>query len=121
MAQSEIGLHFKRCPMCGESWPSREAFLSDRGVDVVGYQVNFRELEAGYFLFNHRCGDTMAIPVIAFRDLYDGPVFIERSTGTVECPGHCLREDDLDSCPARCECSFVRETLQIVKNWPKPN
>jgi hypothetical protein len=117
--QSEISLQFKRCPMCGTSWASRDVFLADPDVGIVGYQVNFRDLEAGYFLFNHRCGDTMAIPVLAFRDLHHGPVFIERATGTVECPGHCLREDDLEPCPTHCECSFVRDTLQVVKNWAK--
>jgi hypothetical protein len=118
--QSDISMLFKRCPMCGASWTSRGHFLADPDVDLIGYQVNFQHLEAGYFLFNHRCGDTMAIPVLAFRDMYDGPVFIERASGTVECPGHCLREDDLEPCPTHCECSFVREMLQVVKNWPKP-
>ena len=112
-------LMFKRCPMCGTMWDSRGTFLADPDVAVVGYQVNFRDLVAGIFLFNHSCGDTFALHVSVFRDLYKGPVFNERATGTSECPGHCLRQDDLDPCPAHCECNFVREILQIIKTWPK--
>lgn len=118
-SKTDAGLHFKRCPVCAISWNSREQFLADPQICLVGYQVNFRALEAGYFLFNHSCGDTIAVPVFSFRDLYQGPVFIERATGTVECPGHCLREDDLEPCPAHCECTFVRETIQTIRNWPK--
>ena len=119
MAQSMAGTSFKRCPMCDMSWVSRDSFLSDPDIGLVGYQVNYKELVAGVFLFNHDCGDTLAIPVHAFRDLHSGPVFSERATGTAECPGKCLREGDLDPCPTHCECNSVREILQVVKNWPK--
>jgi hypothetical protein len=27
----------------------------------------------------------------------------------------------LDPCPTHCECNFVREILQVVNNWPKPD
>ena len=105
--------------MCGELWASRNSFLSDPDIGIVGYQVNFKELIAGVFLFNHRCGDTLGIPVQAFRDMHSGPVFSERATGTADCPGKCLREDDLDPCPTHCECNSVREILQVLRNWPK--
>jgi len=120
-SQTETGVVFKQCPVCRVSWTSRDDFLADPEIGLVGYQVNFRDLVAGIFLFNHHCGDTLAIPVSAFRDLHGGQVFTERATGTTECPGHCLRTDDLEPCPARCECAFVREILQVIKNWPKPD
>ena len=118
-SQREVGLFFKRCPMCGTSWSSRDDFLQDPDVGLVGYQVNFANLVAGIFLFNHDCGDTLSIPVEAFSDMHAGPVFLDRATGTSECPGQCLREDELDPCPAKCECNYVREVLQRVKTWPK--
>jgi hypothetical protein len=43
----------------------------------------------------------------------------ERKTGTEECPGYCLHQDELQPCPARCECAYVREIIQIIRNWPK--
>jgi hypothetical protein len=118
-SQSDISVQFKRCPMCGATWVSRHDFLADPDVGLVGYQVNFADLVAGIFLFNHNCGDTLSIPVGAFRDLHNGPVFSARATGTSDCPGHCLREDDLDPCPTHCECNFVREIIQVIKSWPK--
>jgi hypothetical protein len=116
-AQRALG--FKYCPMCELSWGSRDEFLSDRAVELLGYQVNFGDLLAGHFLFNHSCGDTLSIEAGEFADLHDGPVFRERATGTEACPGHCLRKNDLEPCKAQCECVFVRDILQAVRNWPK--
>ena len=110
---------FKRCPNCGFEWSSRDDFLSDPRLRVIGYQVNFQSLDAGIFLFNHKCNGTLAIPLEQFKDLYDGPIFTERATGSDDCPGFCLYEDRLEPCPARCECAYVREILQIVREWPK--
>jgi hypothetical protein len=53
------------------------------------------------------------------RDLYDGPVFEQRKTGTEQCPEYCLRKEELASCPAKCECAYVREIIQLVAKWPK--
>ena len=110
---------FKRCPNCGFEWQRRDDFLEDPGLRLLGYQVNFKELTAGIFLFNHSCKGTLAIHAGDFRDLYSGQVFAERATGTDQCPGHCLYEDHLDLCPAHCECAFVRQILEIVRTWPK--
>lgn len=116
---SEHGLLFRECGMCGERWPSREAFLSDPGVALVGYQVDFRNLLEGLLLFNHRCKTTLSISVRTFRDLYSGPVFAARAEGTDDCPGYCLHTDVLDRCPAQCECAYVRDILQRIRSWPK--
>lgn len=110
---------FKKCPMCGFPWQSRDSFLSDPYIEIIGYQVCFEELKAGFFLFNHSCAGTLAVPVDAFEDLYDGPVYEERKTETEECPRYCLRREELAACPARCECAFVREIIQLVRWWPK--
>jgi hypothetical protein len=87
---------------------------------LVGYQVNYGQLELGFFLFNHLdCGSTISIRAGAFRDLYDGPVFSTRLVGTDECLGYCSREDELEACPSECEGAYVREILQVVAQWPK--
>jgi len=113
---------FKKCSGCSGTWRSGAEFLSDPAVTLVGYQVNFGALELGALLFNHvvaGCGSTISLEAGRFRDLYNGPVFEERLTGSSPCPGYCLRQGDLDPCPARCECAYVRDILQIVKQWPK--
>jgi hypothetical protein len=110
----------KQCPCCGYVWGTRDALLCDPQLVVVGYQVNFEELLLGFFLFSHlACGSTIALPAGRFRDLYDGPVYASRATGTQDCPEYCLRRAELDVCPAQCECAYVREILQIVRRWPK--
>ncbi len=113
---------FKKCTGCGHRWESRESLLSDPAVRLVGYQANFAELEAGYFMFNHLapgCLTTFTIDAKKFRDFYHGEVYRERLDRSSKCPGHCQHEGDLNPCPAKCECGFVREVMQIILRWPK--
>ena len=107
---------FKKCSMCETLWQTREEFLCDPEIELIGYQVDFRELVAGFLLFNHTCGTTLSLRVESFRDLYDGPVFSERRTGQDECPEYCLHSDELRPCSLGCECAFVREIIQIIRN-----
>jgi len=111
---------FKQCTCCDFSWISREEFLQDPHLELIGYQVNFENLKLGYFLFNHlTCESTIAVPAGRFEDLYNGPVFSERLTGYETCPGYCLHQDILQPCNALCECAYVREIVQIIRFWPK--
>lgn len=110
---------FLQCSLCGHVWSSREEFISDPQMTLLGYQVNFTDLNYGLFLFTHTCGTTVSLTVDAFKDFYDGPIFSERATGTEACPGFCLIERELRLCPTRCECAYVREILQILRAWPK--
>ena len=113
---------FRACSLCGWTWESRADFLADPDVVLVGYQVVFDRLETGFFLFNHtraRCGSTLSVQAGQFTDLYAGPVFVSRLQGSPECGGHCLHTSDLQPCPAKCECAFVRDVLQVIRSWPK--
>ena len=110
---------FRQCSVCSAVWPNRDSFLSDPAIHILGYQVNFQELTEGLFLLNHSCGTTLAIKAGDFQDLYKGPIHQERLTGSEECPRYCLRKEELRPCPTKCECAYVREIVQIVKNWPK--
>lgn len=96
-------------------------FLSDPNIGLVGYQVNFEALSAGLLYFIHACEGSLAFYAEDFMDLYNGPVFTKRATNGDDCPGYCLHKDNLEPCPAECECASVREVLQAVKVWPKLN
>ena len=110
---------FKQCPKCAYQWKDRRTFLSDPDIQMIGYQVNFENLELGFFLFNHlSCETTLAISAILFIDLYDGPIYTYSKTGSEECEQHCLYENNLERCSVPCECAYVREIIQIVKQWP---
>jgi hypothetical protein len=113
---------FKVCSLCGKTWESRDAFLADPEVRCAGYQVHYEALELGLFFFNHTmptCRTTLAVNASQFTDLYDGPIFAARLTGTEECPGYCQRDFELRPCPAECECAYVRAVLDMVAHWEK--
>lgn len=95
---------------------SREDLLCDKGVSVLGYQADFEDLRLGLVLFNHSCGTTLAIEARFFEDLYDGPIFSTRRTGSADCAGYCIKRGELRRCPAQCECAWVREVVNIVAN-----
>jgi hypothetical protein len=111
--------NFKKCSKCNHTWLNRELFLADNEIEIIGYQVDFKDLTEGLFLFNHVCGTTISIKARVFTDLYDGPVFKRRMTDSDECAGYCRIRNNVFSCNAKCECSYVRNVIQIVKDWPK--
>ena len=106
---------FKTCPNCNKGWETRSDFIYDPEIEIIGYQVHFKNLDKGFFLFNHSCKGTMSIQVDAFSEMYNGPIFKNRLTGTDQCSEYCLHESNLKPCPEECECSYVREVIQIIK------
>ena len=123
---------FKKCSVCNTIWDKYADFLSDPQISLVGYQVDFVDLEEGLFLFNHECQTTLAITggklkgraTLAittgkFKHLYDGPIWTERLNETDVCPEYCLRKDDLRPCPQKCECAYVRDIIQTILGWEK--
>jgi len=109
---------FEKCS-CGSAWKNRDDFLSDKMIEIRGYQVDFEKLEEGLFLFNHTCQTTLGLKTGIFINLHTGPIYHERKTGGSECPGYCLHKDNLEACPAKCECASIRDIIQIIKDWPK--
>lgn len=107
--------YFKKCNLCGATWPSRDHLLADPEVSLIGYQANFVKVEKGLFLFNHSCQSTLSVKMEAFADMSAGPVYNERRTGKDDCPGYCLHASELRPCPARCECAYVRDVLQLLR------
>lgn len=110
---------FRTCSLCSKVWETRNDFLDDPDIVIAGYQVHFEELSEGLFLFNHSCKGTISLRAGLFRDLYDGPIFEARLTGTDDCPEYCLIKHELRPCPAKCECAYVREIIQLIMAWPK--
>jgi len=111
---------FKNCTKCGFKWQTQADFLSDPTIDIIGYQVNFKHLELGLFLFNHKvCGTTMAFKAGIFSELYTGPIYQDRATDTKDCPDYCLNQAVLEPCVQKCECAYIREIIQIIRKIPK--
>jgi nitroreductase len=114
---------FASCPDCGFSWEDRDLFLEDRKVELTEYRANFKNLPFGKFYFSHHGqapeSEPLALPVAAFEDLYTGPVYRVRATGSLYCSGYCFDSRCFEVCNSICECSSVRETLRVVLEWPK--
>ncbi len=108
---------FKQCNKCSHQWETRDDFLSDKTIRVIGYQVFFEDLKFGLFLFNHSCNTTIAIDTALLLDLYDGPFFVDRKPDGRECPGRCLNKNILSPCSRECKCAFISEIMQVIKNW----
>ncbi len=106
---------FKICPNCGKEWKFRSDFIYDPQIEIIGYQAHFKNLEKGFFLFNHSCHGTMSIPVETFSDMYHGRIYEQRLTGSNQCHGYCLHQSNLKPCPEECECAYVRDVIQILK------
>jgi hypothetical protein len=104
--------------MCNKVWLTRNDFLDDPQIELNGYQADFEKLEYGLFYFTHyapECHSTMAIETREFLDLYSGVKYTERKTLTDDCPRYCTEKEQLNRCDALCECAFVREVIQIIK------
>ena len=108
---------FKKCTSCGHIWENREDFLADPDIKIIGYEASFEHIKHGLFLFNHVCKTTLAIEVINFDDLYTGPVYDMSLAGTDECSDFCHDMNKLEACSAQCKYVYVREIIQIIKNW----
>jgi hypothetical protein len=122
MPQPKAAEPFKTCPLCNEQWLTREDFLADPHLECRGYQVNLDLLHDGLFFFVHGkpgCGTGLAIDVSEFIGLYNGKTYIERIDRTSECPGHCFDKEDLRPCKKTCACAFIRDLLQVIREWPK--
>jgi len=111
--------NFKSCPSCLHAWETREDFLADGNLLLNGYQADFQDLEHGMFFFTHKvadCASTMALMVEDFRNLYTGPTYPTSKALSEECPRYCIDENEMSRCEALCECAFVREIIQIIRN-----
>ncbi len=110
-----LSKEFTHCPQCKTVWNRRIDFLSDTSTAIVAYNPDFENLEHGNFVFKHyTCCSNIELQVVNFKDLYDGPIYKERKTGTENCHEYCLNSSELRPCPEECECAYVREIIQTL-------
>lgn len=108
---------YKACTLCRVTWPSRDAFLDDPEIALLGYQAFVEDGIPGLFLFNHACGTTLALPLESMRDLYHGPPPQPGRVGPEGPVDYCLTSQQ-GSCPATCECALVRQLTDLLKPIP---
>ena len=108
---------FKMCPKCAYTWKTREDFLEDPSICLIGFQASFEETESGYYLFNHSlrgnpCDTTLAMEVEVFLSLLTRTMFTDIKAKTPICEMHCSSVEDLSQCPVECKNAFAREIMQ---------
>lgn len=97
-----------------------EDFLNDPTVVLLGYQVHFRQMSSGFFLFNHmRCRSTMGLDAGLFTHMSDVPLFNECQLRDTRCPEYCLRSGLSEEPPELCDCSYVQGIVHRIQKWPK--
>jgi hypothetical protein len=116
--------NFKYCTCCQQSWSSRDDFLSDPQIKLIGYQPHFKNMQEGLFLFNHlNCATTISVISDKFRDLYTGPFYTDNKLSDQlnydDCPDFCLFKNKMHGCLQQCERAYVGEVIQIVTMWKK--
>ncbi len=102
---------FRKCD-CGHTWKTREEFLRDKKVKIVGYQPDFVNHRYNHFLFFHRlkeCGLFFGVRASEFDDLREGKCPKELGMGLEDCPGYCTDMLDLRVCSVACRNAVDRE------------
>lgn len=102
---------FGKCA-CDHSWKTRDEFLQDKKVKIVGYQPDLVNHKYNHFLFFHRakdCGQFFGIRASAFSDLRGGKCPKELFIGQEDCPGYCTDTLDLRVCSVACRNATDRE------------
>jgi hypothetical protein len=113
---------FKICSNCSKPWKTLEEFLGDPDIELAGYQVYFEDLKGGLFCFTHlqkNCLTMLAVPVQAFTGLSTRPLLTAHGKRPDGCLDFCVRKSELNPCPLECECVWVREIMQTIRNWKK--
>jgi hypothetical protein len=105
---------FKICTSCERRWDTREQFLDDPTIVLLGYQSFLPDDVLGLFMFNHDCGTTLTIRAARLEDLHDGPIYRARRDWVQHGAETCLASSTDHACPPTCECEYVKHVSEAV-------
>lgn len=115
---------FKLCNKCKTQWKTRDDFLNDPNIVLIGLMANKDDYKKRAYLFTHRlpgdsCNTSIGLFVLNFLDMYNGEMYDTLKMGTDECFGHCLTIKELGNCSAHCRNAIAREIMQeILRHLP---
>lgn len=112
---------FKICPKCDCVWHTRDDFLQDAALFLLGFQSGYGKADRGFYLFNHliekdKGSTTIALAVEHLISLYNGPMYADVHAGSETCSGHCAKVDDLARCGVPCRNAIARKVVPKVFN-----
>jgi hypothetical protein len=103
---------------CGKTWKTRDAFLRDKSVKILGYQPDFVNHKYNHFLFQHgtrKCGTFFAVRASDFSDLREKGCPNQLCFGSDECPGYCTNTFDLRVCSVTCRNATDRAIASKIR------
>ena len=112
---------FKLCNKCKTEWKSRDYFLNDPNIVMIGFMANNDNYKRGAYLFNHilpdgSCNTTLGVFVYNFLDMYGGKGHDKLKMGMDECSGLCVNIYELENCTAHCRNAIARIIMQEILN-----
>jgi len=112
---------FKICSKCKTEWKSRDDFLNDPNIVMLGLMANNDDYKNGAYLFTHKlpddsCNTSIGLFVYNFQDMYKGEIYDTLKMGTDECSGHCVKINELANCSAHCRNAVARKIMQEILN-----
>jgi hypothetical protein len=97
---------FRSCGMCRKQWPTRQDFISDPELRLLGLQAVPDFPDANLLVFEHECGTSVSVLASRLRDLVPDAEADDPSLpllqGTESCSGFCNRLESLEACDRRC-------------------
>ena len=115
---------FRTCGMCHKQWPTRQDFLADPGLRLLGLQAVPHHPDGNLLVFEHDCGTTVSVLAWRLRDLAPagapGEASLPLLYGTEGCNGFCNRLEELSACDRACSNARDRRlTLWIAEQASK--
>lgn len=110
--------NYRTCD-CGKTWKTRNAFLRDKAVKIIGYQPDFVNHKYNHFLFHHRakgCGVFFGVRASDFSDLREKGCPNELCFGHDECPGYCMDTFDMRVCSVTCRNATDRVIASKIRS-----
>jgi hypothetical protein len=99
-------LPFRTCGMCRKPWATRQDFITDPSLRLLGLQAVPDYPDANLLVYEHDCGTSVSVLASRLRDLVaaeePGEAELPLLRGSEECGGFCNRLESLEACGRRC-------------------
>ena len=108
--------------MCRKQWATRQDFISDPELRLLGLQAVPNFPDANLLVFEHECGTSVSVLASRLRDLIPDPEPDDPSLpllqGTESCRGYCNRLEELEVCDQRCSNARDRRLTLWLADQP---
>jgi len=118
MASRKKNTDYRKCN-CGKTWKTRDEFLRDKAVKIIGYQPDFINHKYNHFLFHHKtkgCGLFFAVRASDFSDLREKECPNDLCFGHDDCPRYCTDTFELRVCSVTCRNASDRIIASKIKS-----